>query len=207
MFTPLLLATLGGAALAESPEQALYAPAPPNGSAFVRVVNTGGAAPLQVAGRPIGPLEAGTTSAYLVAMAGEREVKLGTASVKFTAEAGYFYTLAPRDGQLVLQADPVNRNLAKANITLYNFTELPSLSLRTADGATVLVDAVAPFAQGSRAVNAISVDLAVFADGAALHALPGLKLESGNAYSAVVIGKAGATPTVTWVTAQTDTLR
>lgn len=185
----------------------LYAPAPPAGSAFVRFINaTDAAVPLTLAGRSVGTLAALEVSAYWVASGGTRTAAAGNARLELAVSAGSFYTLVLTGDRLQLLTDSPNTHLAKAQVALYNLSSLPSVALKTANGAAVLVDKVGPMAQGQRAVNAIAVDLAVFGDAGLLETFSGVSLAQGASYSAVVF-PGGKAPRVRWLQNRTDTTR
>lgn len=204
-----------GAPQSVSAVEELYAPAPPAGSAFVRFMNaSAGPVPLTLAGRSVGTLGAYDVSAYFVAAAGPKSATAGKARLELPVAAGNYYTLvvqtlaaqAGKGEGLTILTDTANPHLAKAQVSLYNLSSLPTVALKTANGAATLVDGVGPQAQGQRAVNAITVDLAVFSDGRVLQAFPGVSLAQGAAYSAVVFpGTQG--PLIRWTPNRTDTTR
>ncbi|MCB9759859.1 MAG: alginate O-acetyltransferase AlgF [Alphaproteobacteria bacterium] len=200
MIAALLLATSALAA------DGLYAPAPPPGSAFVRVVNATDAPTkgVAVAGKPLGALEPGACSPYVVVPEGARSAALG-GGLKASVEVhgGAFYTIGvlPGPQQLVLE-DATNPNLARARVTLYNLSGAPSVDLKLADGAQTVVAGVAPGETGHRVVNPVSADLAVFAGDAPVETFTGLHLERGAAYSVFVTGAPGAL-SASWVVDET----
>lgn len=172
-------------------QEGLYDPAPPPGSAFVRLAN-GTAAPLT------GGLGAKTTSApkagvspYLVAPQGNLTVKVGGVSQQLKVAAGQFYTVLWSGKALKALTDQTADNRAKALLTVYNLGPAPA-DLKTADGRTAVIAATAPGRSASRAVNGVRADLAVFRGGKALSTFKGVQLARGAAY-AVVVTPAGAT--------------
>lgn len=188
-----LLMLLLASALAEP---SLYPPAPPPGSAFVRVAEAGGA--WKVAGREVAaPVGA---SPYAVVAAGERTLDPpGPAAQATPLAAGRFYTAALQaDGAIRLFEDPPREDLTKATLRVYNLSAATAPELRTADGKLTVVGAVAQNAMGSRAVNPVSAALAVYVDGAPIASFPATKLAAGASYSVFVYGAPGALRAV-WV--------
>lgn len=202
-----LCGLLGLASGSAQAVEELYAPAPPAGSAFVRFINgTSSSAPLTLAGRAVGTLGAQEVSAYFVAAEGSRTATAGKLRLELALTAGNFYTVVQLGERLQLLQDVANPHLAKAQVTLYNLSSLPSVALKTANGAAVLVEKVAPMTQGQRAVNALTVDLAVFGEAGALQTFKGVSLAQGASYSAVVFPGTAAPP-IRWSQNRTDTTR
>lgn len=179
----------------------LYAPAPPPGSAFVRLLNAGDK-PLagKIGARAVATVPAGDASAYVPAPAGKVAVSAGGA-LELVAVAGKYYTVVTGVSPLRALEDPALSSRAKAGLTLYNLTGGPPVDLTTADGATVVVTGVAPWALGSREVNALTVGFAVRGPKGPLGTVPSTTLARGAAY-AVVLRDGGK---VTWVEARTST--
>jgi alginate O-acetyltransferase complex protein AlgF len=200
-----LFSTVFGSGLALAADD-LYAPAPPAGSAFVRVVNAQpGSAALAatVGGKSAGNVAFGQASAYVVVPQGEREANFGGQKKQgFAVAAGGFYTVALTPTGVVVVNDGTNTNLAKALVSLYNFSGKPSLDLKTADGATTVVAGVASGAAGSRAVNPLTVGFVAMSGAELLYTQPSVTLDRGSAYSLIVMGPPEK-PTGTWVKSAT----
>ncbi|MCB9797189.1 MAG: alginate O-acetyltransferase AlgF [Alphaproteobacteria bacterium] len=195
--TLLTLTTLAGGGL--------YDPAPPEGSAFVRVFNATAEdrAALDVGGRAVEAVAAAQASPYVVVQKGSRSADLGAGlRAELEVSAGSFLTLAVLPGAsgpetLVIQDKP-NTNLARARVTLYNLSAAPAVDLRLGDGSQAVISDVTPRSTGERVVNAVTVDLAVFAGDQQVQALPGAQLERGGSYSVFVTGPADHLA-ATWV--------
>ncbi len=199
---------LGLVALAPAQDDmdALYDPAPPADSAFVRIVNAAATeASAHIGRRELGAIAPGAVSPYFVAAAGEHTVRLGAIENPLTVEAQGYYTVAPASSGATVVTDEGKLELAKATVVLYNFSALPTVELKTADGGASVVEAVQPGASGSRKVNGVTVDLAVFAGDTKVADLPQRKLERNVGYAVVVTGEAGER--VTWARATTDAKR
>jgi alginate O-acetyltransferase complex protein AlgF len=188
-------------------EQGLYAPAPPADAAFVRVIHALESAPsvsVSVGDTSYGEVAFAQASPYRVVLQGTRTITAGDTSQDLEVQAGKFYTLAVTSSGVTVLEDANSSNRAKALLLLYNLSDLPSIDLKTADGKTDVLLGVGPGAQKSIEVNGITVDLAVSSEGQELQAFPGVSLERGAAYSAIVLGTASA-PTVIWVQSETTT--
>lgn len=187
----LVLTMLAGGALADA-ESGLYDPAPPPGSAFVRVINATAtpalAATLDGAGWT--ETEASGPSEYRPVPAGEHEAAVGGKSAAFSVEAGQFYSVvvggdaaAP---DVTVMPDPKLDSMAKALISLYNLTDKPGLSLKTVDGKIAVIDAVGADAAGNRQVNPLKVQFAVFDGEQSVAEIQEVSIERGAAYSVIV---------------------
>lgn len=168
-------------------DAALYDPAPPAGSAFVRVapsaidevalsVRVGSTSPsLSVSG--------GKASAYVAVPAGPTTVEVASIRGDSRAvEAGRYYTVVYNGKTQRWLEDPAPGSRAKASLVLYNFSAEP-LDLVTADGATVLLDEVAVGQVAARGVNGVAAALGVSADQGVLATTPTLSLRNGATYS------------------------
>lgn len=185
----------------------LYAPAPPPGSAFVRLLNgapAGGPVAGKIGARAIPAVAVGEASAYVPVPQGEVTVQAG-GSQRVKVEAGRFYTVAFGLGgaaPLKVMDDPTLASRAKAGLVLYNLTSTAGLELATADGAVVVLSGVAPWTLASREVNALTVGFVVRGPGGALATVPTVTLARGAVYGVVVReGAKGAT----WIEARTST--
>ncbi len=98
-------------------------------------------------------------------------------------KAGKFYT------QLNGMAfeDPVSDNRAKASLVFYNLTDHEKLSLKTADGQTAIIEDIAPFTNGGREVNAVSLSMAAFTEERQIAELEEKVLTRGSAYPVFAI--------------------
>ncbi len=177
----------------------LYAPAPPPDSAFVRVINST-TTPLSatLGGKAAAAPKAGI-STYVVVPQGTVATKVGAASSSLTVVAGKFYSAVWNGKTFKLLTDANADDRAKALITVYNLSSAPALDLKTADGKLSVISSVKPGESGNRAVNGITVDLAVFSGGKALATFKGAALERGNAY-AIVLTKDGSSMTLSSTT-------
>lgn len=195
----LLLASL--ALAQDGGDVGLYAPAPPAGSAFVRVVNAGGAAVSGKVGKyATGSVATGKASPYWAVPGGAVSISLGQTTQSIQAASGGFVTVVaglPGKTELVPMVDTVSANRAKASIVLYNLSSKPGVDLATADGTIALFTDVAPGTETMREVNALSVAFAVNGPDAPVTTFPSVTLERGFAYS-VIVYETGGKLAATW---------
>jgi alginate O-acetyltransferase complex protein AlgF len=188
-------------------DEGLYAPAPPADAAFIRIIHAApdaAAVSANISDVAYGKLSFATASPYKVVLQGSRTLSAGDMSQDLEVAAGKFYTLALTANGVVVLDDATSTNRAKALLSLYNLSDIPSIDLKTADGKTEVLMGVGSGTEKSIEVNGSTVDLAVLNAEAELQAFPGVSLERGAAYSALVLGTA-ATPTVIWVQSETAT--
>ncbi len=194
-------------AIALAQENGLYAPAPPADAAFIRIIHTApdaSALSASIGDVTYDELAFATASPYKVVLQGQRTLTAGEMTENLEVVAGKFYTLAVTGNGVIVLEDATSTNRAKALLSLYNLSDLPSVDLKTADGKTEVLMDVSAGTQKSIEVNGITVDLAVSSEGTELQAFSGVSLERGAAYSAFVLGTADA-PTVIWVQSETAT--
>jgi len=187
--------------VATAAAQDLYDPAPPSDAAFVRLVHADasvseGAA--QISDKTLGSIGFQQVTPYVVVLKGSKTAQLGSQSATLSFEAGEFYTVAVLDGGLRNQQDARNTNLAKAMLVLYNYTDTPGARLTTGDGSLEIIASVAPDTQGSRAVNALSTDLAVWLGEDKITVFEGIQLDRSRAYSAILFDSPNG-PTASWI--------
>jgi|GEM_PF-3141024 len=172
-------------ARAEDREAGLYAPAPPQGSAFIRIFNGRGGLTSQIAigDKRLGALAANTASAYAIVKAGLVRVALSGGTIEtVNAIAGGFATLALLPGGKAKQfRDPAAPGPMKASLQLYNLTDMP-LALRTPDNRQEIIANTAPLGFGQRLVNAARTGLLLTGGGKSATIAPVL-IERGAAYS------------------------
>ncbi len=186
-------------------DEGLYAPAPPADAAFVRIINVSqDTLALTIGDMPYGDLAFTETSPYRVVIQGDRAIQAGLLSQEFSVEVGKFYTVAVTPDSITILEDKANENRAKALLSVYNLSDIETVDLKTADGATDVILGVAKGSESSIEVNGISVALGVFSNGQALHTFDEVSLERGAAYSTIVLGTADR-PTVIWVQSETTT--
>ncbi len=201
------LLLLGSSPAMAASDTGLYAPAPPEGSAFVRFVsdlNYSGSEPVLVNGKKYDYLDYKEVSSYFTLPSGNVSAVIGKAKSSFNIEAGKFYTVVLEErGTLALRQDPVNNNRAKAQIILYNFSGEDNLSLRTADGNVEVIPPLAAGQMAQRQINPVRVELALFKGEQKIKDIGSPSLERAQSYSAFAVSN----DDVSWVQATTNTTR
>jgi len=188
------------ATAARAGDEALYGPAAPPGSAFVRVFN-GTAQSINDAKvgvedfNEVPPFDA---SEFTFLPPGTHVLTAGAVKQSLTLKPDRFYTAAIIDGKVKLLDGERYGNRMKALVIVYNLVDGGELSLRTADGKTPVVDKVAPNASGQREVNAVRTQLALYRGEQRVAAVRPVSLERGRAFSLFVTGSAEQ-PVPVWV--------
>lgn len=194
-----LIGAVCGVAQAEG---GLYEPAPPPGSAFLRVINaSGGPVDLQLDGKSFVQAGDAAASDYVVTPQGRKTASLKGQSMPLTLGAGKFYSLVIASPPKLIE-DPAMQSRAKALLRLYNLTSRPSLSLKTADGKIAVIENVAPQSAADRMVNAAKLSFGVYDGATQLAKTPEVSIERGSAYSVIAIDKGDAAKAV-WVKSAT----
>lgn len=180
-------------------DAALYGPAAPPGSAFIRVFNASDQADLEarVGNEVISDIAAWNVSDFIFVPAGAQRLSAGTADQSIQLAADRYYTAVVGAGGPQLLDNDRYGNRLKALVILYNLTDAGGLSLKTQDGGTAVVADVAPKASGSREVNAARVQLAVFKGTQRIADAPPVSLARGKAFSLFAVGDASA-PRLVW---------
>ncbi|MCB9979463.1 MAG: alginate O-acetyltransferase AlgF [Rhodospirillales bacterium] len=165
---PVFLATAVAQA-AGGPDDGLYAPLPPEGSAFVRFVQADPTIKEDqnpaANGKTYDGRDFATVSPYYVVPKGKTDFAFGAAKTEQALESGKFYTVALVSGaKLVVLEDKAADNRAKAMIQFYNFSTQDGLMLKTADEKVEIVPPALKNASGSREINAVKVALSVFGE-------------------------------------------
>ena len=135
-------------------DNALYAEAAPADASFVRFVGFQGATSATYAGRSF-DLRPNEAEAYIPISAAHLS----------GVDAGTFVTVIRQPNGVETPIEEADRsNKAKVFLFLVNATD-QMLDLRLADGSMTVIEDVAGFAAGERAVNPVKIGLGVFPDG------------------------------------------
>lgn len=191
-----LLATSGAA---RADEAGLYGPTAPAGSAFVRTYNAG-SSELELSLGPVSIKDVAphASSDFKFLPAGSYSASAAGQSLPVTLQADQYYTLVQLPGgKLSLVEDPAFKNRQKALVRLQNLSDTP-VSLKTADGKTEVIQAVAGQGRGEREINPVKVRLALFAGERKVGDLSQVVLERGQVAALYVTGS-GASLTPVWV--------
>ncbi|WP_194790445.1 alginate O-acetyltransferase AlgF [Pseudomonas sp. UFMG81] len=186
---------LPGAALAEGKLAQLYAPRPPAGSAFVRVLQPAdGALQVQVGHNPAQRIEAGSqASAYNVVKGGEpfKVVIAGKPAGTLTVAADSYQSLVLHEGKLqVLDDSAASDDALKAELRFYNLaSDCPTGKLQVEGGPTLFAQVTTHTSQ-ARAINPVSATLSAGCSGIQAKALDLPPLQPGDHYALFLTGSA-----------------
>jgi alginate O-acetyltransferase complex protein AlgF len=203
MKTLTMLLAVGLAAALAPPARAgdegVYGPAAPPDSAFVRVFNATAQPELEarIGDKVISEVPAFGASEYTFLPAGAYTLSAGKASQQVTLKQGKYYTAALEGTQWRMIENERFANRLKALVLVYNLVDGATLSLRTAEGRDV-VENVAANTFGSREVNAVKVNLALFDGPKKVADVRPMNLERGRAFSLFVAGSRDQ-PVTSWV--------
>lgn len=194
--TALMLgAALPTVAQAEGKLAQLYAPRPPAGSAFVRVLQPE-AAPVQVQIGKHAPQALGAdrlASRYNVVKGGEPfRVSIGGKVVgTLSVAAGSYQSLVLEGGKLrVLDDSAASDDALKAELRFYNLVgDCPSGLLQVEGGPTLFTE-VPPTSSQARAINPVSASLSAACGSAQAKAVTLPPLQPGDHYALFLTGSA-----------------
>ena len=181
-------------------DAALYGPSAPKGSTFVRLYNAASApAAASVGNTQIKQVGAQASSDFSFLPGGDYTAQVGGKSVPVKLAADKYYTLVNNNGgnpQLI--EEPPFKNKQKALVRVQNLSD-QSLSLKTADGKTEVVQPVAAKGRGEREINPVKVNLALYAGDKKVGDVKPVALERGEAAVLYVTGSGNSLSPV-WVT-------
>jgi alginate O-acetyltransferase complex protein AlgF len=183
-------------------QEGLYDPVPPADSAFVRIIQADrslGAASLSIGDIAYGELEYLSISPYQIVPQGAHEGLFGGIAAALEVAAGNFYTVVVAGGKPLLLQDPVNGNLTKTLLILYNLSDLATVDMKTADGSTAVITGVTSQTLNSILVNPIEISLAAYVENQLVQAFNDLSLKPGATYSMIVTNPADAAWSVSLV--------
>ncbi|MGQ3671397.1 alginate O-acetyltransferase AlgF [Xanthobacter sp. TB0136] len=180
----------------------LYAPRPPAGSSFVRLVNPlGKAVSVKIGEGKVQELGGASLASPYAIIKGATPFTVtvdGVTSAPLEVKPDSFTTLVPqlRDGALTFQhLDDSSdaQNALKAELRFYNLAaECPQGELQIVPSGQGLFTAVAPNEVKSRAINPVQAELRATCGAAFSTALALPRLEPGDHYSLFLTGTASA---------------
>jgi hypothetical protein len=185
---PALLLTLLGVALMSAAGQGLYGPEAPRDASYLRLVNASGQEPvtMTVDGTSWEPLPFAGVTPYRQLAPGEHSLSLLGQELAFTASPEGFRTVVALAGRVLLLEDTPLRDISRGLLTLYNLTEAGPLTLRTADGADVLID-VQPDSARSIAISEAEVSLVLYRGDEEIAVVEPRLYQRGEAHSLIVL--------------------
>lgn len=174
-------------------DEALYDPEPPADSAFVRLINAAGEKSVNGTLGDVSFTEVADVSPYAVLKAGTYDLSVGQAkkSVEVTAGTSYSFAYRKRGDKetLVSFEDAPMTDPSKAMMYFYNLSDRKA-ALRAPNFNTDILSGIAAGTSQSKALNALTVDVALTVDNADVAVFPGIALKRRTGYSFVIIGKA-----------------
>lgn len=180
-------------------DAALYGPTAPKGSTFVRVYNASNSEITASVGNTslndIGPL---ASSDFGFMPQGDYTAKIGSQSLPVKLASDHYYTIVNNtSGAPQLVEEPPFKNKQKSLVRVQNLSD-KSLTLKTADGKTDVVKAVAAKGTGEREINPVKVSFALFDGDKKVSDLKPVALERGEAAVLYVTGS-GSSLSPVWV--------
>lgn len=201
VFLALSLGLLSSALLsgARADDEGVYGPAAPPDSAFLRVFNATAQPEVaaHVADKVLDDIGAYDASEFVFLPPGNYTLAAGGVNQPISLKPGRYYTAALDGKAFKLIENERYSNHLKAMLMVYNLVDGSSMSLKTGDGRPV-VDKVAPNSIGTREVNAVKVNLALFDGGKHVADVKPITLERGHVFSLFVAGTRD-TPVSAWV--------
>jgi alginate O-acetyltransferase complex protein AlgF len=195
-----VLALWTAPALSAQSDGGVYGPQAPQNAGFVRLVHGAagrGTVELPVGPLRLGPIGFGEATPYRPLRAGISVLRSGAAEAELIVRPDSYTTvILTREGFSVI-TDERHTDPARAQLVLYNATDLEPASLIVAPDGPPVIEGVAEGAAAPRAVNAVTVDLAVRAAGTVAARLGALRLTRGDSFAVFLLeGPDGATARV-----------
>lgn len=165
-------------------------PVDPNGS-FVRIVDIDASSAV-IAGAQVANFSEGV-SPYVTVKPGDVEMSVGAESTQITADPGKYYTYAKlSNGEGKLYVDGVKDDPSKAQVYLYNLSDLPAVDLVVPAAKTTAIKAVASGTSQSVSLRApLSLGFSVQQDGKTIAETAKVDLKRRAGFSIVLSGSKG----------------
>lgn len=177
----------------------LYAKGAPPGSTFVRVLN--GTANPSLAGfigdSPQLPLPPYTAGQFAFMPPGSVPVQIGPLKESFDFAADRFYSVANTDSGLKVFELEGFKSQLKAMVVVLNLLPDTTVSLKTSDGKTAIIEGVVPFKAAQREINPLAITMALFKGDQKIADVPATVLERGKA-SSLIVGGTVSVPVLRW---------
>jgi alginate O-acetyltransferase complex protein AlgF len=186
-----ILALVAVAQPAGAEDAGLYdKPIDPN-SSFIRILDLQASSAV-IAGSAIENFEDGI-SPYVNVKPGDVEMSVGSKTTRITAEPGKYYTYAWSDGGAQkLYVDPVKDDPSKAQVYLYNLSDLPAVDLVVPAAKAVAIKAVATGEAQSVSLRApLSIGFAIQSGGRTVAETADLDLKRRSGFTIVLAGSSG----------------
>lgn len=184
-----VLLCLAGVDRADAQDAGLYGKATDPLASFVRVVSLDASASV-IAGISVESQHG--VSPYVNVEPGEVEISAGTRISRVDVQPGSFYTLAVTASGDSFFKDPVKNDPAKAQVYLYNLSDLDGIDLFVPAAKVIAVEAVPSGASKDIALRApLSLDFEIRKDGIALAPPFTIELKRRSGYTVILSGTAG----------------
>ena len=189
-----VLVLLSSVAAAQT-DGGVYGPAAPENAGFVRVAHadhTRGELDLPIGPRRFGPLSFGEVSPYRPLRAGIFLLRSGGAEAELIVQSDSYTTVLLGEGRITVVSDERHDDPARAQIVLYNARADGPVDLIVVPDGPPVFEGVAPGTSAARAVNAVTVRLAVRAGAVSAEPLAPIQLSRGNSFGVFVFdGESG----------------
>ena len=188
IFSMLIVFSFVPVALADT-DEGLYAPAVPEGSAFIRFFNMDEApVTVSVNGQTYGDASPSTVTPYYVVIKGDLNITVGDQVIEDQIDEGEYFTLIQK-GEAALFIDYPNENRAKATVSLYNLSDEQAVDLKAKQESVTVLEYVEAGQNTARDINPMKIDFSVTREGKSSIPLEPVILERGNHYSVFFDGK------------------
>lgn len=173
-------------------DDALYDPAPPADSAFVRVVYAGGGAiEPSLGGSSLGAMSDAAIGDYVIIPGGDHALSLGGSEETLNIGTGNYYSILVKGGEAELHEDTVLENPSKAQIRFYNLSDATAALHAPAHKIDIFKE-IAPMSGTDRAINAVALTLEAKIGNTVAGSFEKLDLVRREGVSVLVAGEAGA---------------
>ena len=180
---------LSGIGQAEAQDAGLYGKAMDPTASFVRVVSLEASASV-IGGTSVNSQQG--ISPYVNVEPGEVEISAGTRSSRVDVEPGSFYTLAVTPSGDRIFKDDVKNDPAKAQVYLYNLSDLDGIDLFVPAAKIAAVEAVPSGSSKDVALRApLSLAFEIHKDGRAIAPPFTIDLKRRSGYTVILSGSAG----------------
>ena len=180
-------------------DNGLYGAGVPQDAGLVRIVNAVSDQPLRsvwVGATRFDAVERFGVTPYRPVAPGIHQVMIAGQSEELIPQRGGYYSVILWDRGLSILPDRAHTRPDRSQIFLYNLSDVGAVELRTGDGATTVIPAVAAGESGVVEVNPIAIELALYHGGAIVEPIGDLGLQRGQSYSVFLFGSGAATRTV-----------
>mgnify|MGYP006295553451 CR=1 FL=1 len=187
-----LLFFFTGLVILSAQEEGLYGSEAPEDKAFIRVINTSGnsISNLAIGALIFKGLSPEELTAYRPLSPGIYIIRTGGQQTDLTCSANEYYTIQLSSSGPKIFSDVRQEDYLRSQLVLYNLSELQTVSLKTRDGNTTVINSVGAGASSQITVNPIDAELSLFSKGEKVSDMKMVDLESGQSYSIFILGKA-----------------